>query len=191
MQRQICLLLLCFSICYGQVCSDICDGCTDTGPEFCTACITNASKAIVDNKEICKCDPGYWGDACDNRCSLMCYECAGGSTAEDCTICALNASFATTNNGQECQCNTGWAGANCSHYDTNTADCHPLCMDNKCTSGPTADKCIDCVQHASWKSGFCACDDDWTGEKCDKMIEKYFGSTYQTHNNMGGHTTSY
>ena len=152
-----------------------------------------------------KCESGYWGAECRQRCS---YGCNNNECNKDDGTCFCRYSW----RGQRCDvCKQGYWGTECQQR------CSRGCYNNECNkdgrcfcktnywtgqkwAGEKCDRCesgywgAECEQRCSRgcnnvcdKEGRCSCKNKywtgfrwteakWKGEKCDKCIQGYWGT---------------
>eukprot|EP00929_Paragymnodinium_shiwhaense_P101481 TRINITY_DN645_c0_g2_i1.p1 TRINITY_DN645_c0_g2~~TRINITY_DN645_c0_g2_i1.p1 ORF type:complete len:724 (+),score=125.05 TRINITY_DN645_c0_g2_i1:124-2295(+) len=146
---------------------------TTTGPCTRANCNQHGEATGITPSCECKCDAGFWGDACEKA----------NCDASDCN----NRGVASGVKGEcMCQCEEGFSGALCEHESCSADDCNnhgvasgirPNCQCS-CEEGWVGKTCDDvpcdagdCNNHGQ-ASGIkpncqCRCEHGWGGDKCE------------------------
>uniref|UniRef100_M3XL08 Slit guidance ligand 3 n=3 Tax=Latimeria chalumnae TaxID=7897 RepID=M3XL08_LATCH len=117
------------------------------GCKSCNICKHGVCHSIEQSGVICECHPGWTGPLCDQELKDPCRgnKCVHG------TCIAMNLAFT-------CRCAEGYTGAYCEKR----ADSLSFCRNLRCNHG----RCKISAQGQP----YCECDNNFTGENCDKEI---------------------
>ncbi|XP_054724798.1 multiple epidermal growth factor-like domains protein 11 [Uloborus diversus] len=145
-----------------------CDGFQEQNERCEPVCLKNCVFGECVAPDICKCNPGWSGNQCNDAvCSEGCKHgvcahpevcgCENGWYGKTCdqAVCTKGCIHGECIEPNNCKCNPGWSGNQC-----NDANCTIACDHGVCIASET-----------------CKCEDGWLGKTCNETCRKgFYGS---------------
>jgi len=158
-----------------------CDLCKITCPTG-KSCICQNGGTFVENKGLCDCINGWYGENCskclpnyDNR-DGTCSKCLNGFIGNNCEICP---STYDKSDNTCTKCLNNWYGDKCQTCPPHFDETDGLCI--KCLDGWIGEKCDTCSPTYDNTNGLCnTCLNAWSGDKCDICDPLHFDNKDKT-----------